>query len=280
VKIAPDLGRRVALVGLVGSLGCLLSFVLFWPQFYLFDIVFRDMGRRSVFARHQTPFYASMYFVISTPLFLLALGITGIGCAIHRREATIIAGVLIFFSILAAQALSGIRIYDGFRHLLFLYPFFAVTAAYPVALMFDVMKGGLARLVLISAIVVCVAGVIFDMYRLFPYQYSFYNSLVGGFAGADGVFDIDPWRSAHREALDLIARRVKPGETVRIRSCGSKLDFRIHPGFTLAQCNQEADYLVALRRGNDCTPAKFDGLPLVGEVRREGVILAWVYVAR
>jgi hypothetical protein len=185
LQLPTDLGRRVASLGMAGLLGCLLSFVLFWPQFYFFDIVLRDMKQHTVFAPNQDPFYASTYFVISTPLFLLALSVLGIGCAIYRREGAIIAGIVIFCSLLAAQALLGVRVYNGFRHFLFLYPFFVMTAAYPVALMFDAMKGGLARLALIGAIAVCVAGTMFDMYRLFPYQYSFYNSLVGGFAGGE-----------------------------------------------------------------------------------------------
>ena len=118
------------------------------------------------------------------------------------------------------------------------------------------------------------------MYRLFPYQYSFYNSLVGGFAGADGVYEIDTWRSAHREALDLIAAKVNPGDTVRIRSCASKLNLRPHPGFKLVERLEDADYFIALRRGKKCAPAVFEGRPVVGEVRREGVLLARIYAAR
>ncbi len=279
IQLAPDLGRRVALVALASLLGSLLCFLLFWPQFYVLDFVFREPGK-SVLSATQNPYYAATYFIASTPLFLLALAVVGVVCAIYRREAPIIAAIVVFFSFFLAQALTGFRVDNGCRHFLFVYPFFMITAAYPVAIALDAIEFSLARLALIGAIALCIAGTTVEMYRLFPYQYSFYNSLVGGFAGADGVYDIDTWRSAHREALDLIAARVSPGDTVRIRSCASKLDFKMHRGFMLVERNEDADYFIALRRGKKCAPEKFEGLPVVGEVRREGVLLARVYAAR
>jgi hypothetical protein len=73
---------------------------------------------------------------------------------------------------------------------------------------------------------------------------------------------------------------VAPGEAVKIYSCGSKIDYKTHPGFKFANSREDADYLVAQRRGSRCVPSAFDGLPVVGEVRREGVLLARVYSAR
>ena len=279
VQMASDVGRRMALLLLAGLLGCLLCFVLFWPQFYVFDVVFRESGKR-VLSVIKDPYYAATYFIISTPLYLLGFAVIGLVCAVYRREASILAAIVIFFVFFLAQPLSGVRVYNGCRHFLFVYPFFMLTAAYPVALLLDVMKGSLARLALIGAVALCLAGTTFEMYRLFPYQYSFYNSLVGGFAGADGVYEIDTWRSAHREALDIVAAGVRPGDTVRIRSCASKLNLKLHPGFKLVERNEDADYFIVLRRGKKCSPETVKGLRVVGEVRREGVLLAQVYAAR
>ena len=280
LQLAPDLRRRIASLGLAGLVGCLLCFLVFWPQVYALQFVFREPGANAIFKANQDPYYAATYFIVSTPLFLLVLAVAGVGCALYRREAPIVAAIIVFSSFFLAQALTGFRVYNGSRHFLFLYPFFMLTAAYPVALLLDVMKGSLARVALIGIIALCVAGTLFDMYRLFPYQYSFYNSLVGGFAGADGVYEIDSWRSAHREAIDLIAAKVDPGTIVRIRSCASKLNLRVYPNFKLVERNEDADYFIALRRGKKCAFEMFDGLPVVGEVRREGVLLARIYAAR
>ena len=140
----------------------------------------------------------------------------------------------------------------------------------------------LGRVAVVGTLGICIAATVVEMYRLFPYQYSFYNALVGGIEGADGVYEIDTWREAHREAIEQIVPRVKPGETVRIFSCASKLNLLIHPGFELAKSKEDADYFIALRRGTagKCAPKVFDGLPLIGEVRRNGVMFARIYAAR
>src|SRR5262249_9147694 len=145
-------------------------------------------------------------------------------------------------SFFVAQALSGFRVYNGCRHFLFVYPFFMLTAAYPVALMLDLLNGRLPRAALISTVALCVASTTLEMYRLFPYGYSVYSSLVGRFAGADGAYEIATWRVAHRDALDLIAARVNPGDTVRIRFCASTLNLKAHPGFELVERMEDADY--------------------------------------
>ena len=254
---------------------------MFWPQFFLLDIVFRDMGPKLVFDRNLGPLYASIYFAVSTPIFLLVLAPVGAGWAIYRRSAPIIAATLVFVSVLVAQAVTSARVYSGCRHILFLYPFFMLVAAYPVALLLDGTKSMLARVAVVGTLGLCIAATAVEMYRLFPYQYSFYNALVGGIEAADGFYEIDPWRSAHPEAIEQIVPRVEPGETVRIFSCASKLYVRIHPGFELAKSQDAADYVIELRRKTGkCAKAVFDGLPLIREVERKGVVLAKIYAVR
>jgi hypothetical protein len=81
--------------------------------------------------------------------------------------------------------------------------------------------------------------------------------------------------------MDHVARRVKPGDTVYVYSCGSKLDYK-YLGFERAPKKEDADYFIALRRGvlGRCAPEVFEGLPLIGEVRRQGVLLAKIFAAR
>lgn len=286
LEVPPDVWRRAARLGSAAALGCLIAFLLFWPQFYFGDIAgpggsqggFIDTQQFSS-GRRNDPYYAIRYFVISTPVFLLGLAAAGAACAVRRQEPSVLAAVIIFALTFSAPALAGARVDNGCRHFLFVYPFFMLVAAYPVSLLFDVAKGSLVRLAIIGGVAICVSATAVAMYRLIPYQYSFYNSLVGGLQGADGVYEIDTWRSAHREALDLIASKVAPGKTARVYSCASKIDYRRLRNLKLAS-KEEADYFVAQRRGrNNCVPSEFDGLPVVGEVRREGVLLARVYAA-
>ena len=70
IGVAPNLVQRIGWTCLAGVFGSLICFLVFWPQFYVLDFVFRDMGPKTMFARELNRFYASMYFAISTPTFL------------------------------------------------------------------------------------------------------------------------------------------------------------------------------------------------------------------
>ena len=279
-EIPIDFARRLFATLLAGLFGCLIGFLFFWPQ------VYANLGE-AIFAGAQTNpeiFHGShsiIRFAITIPLYLLVLGGIGIGWAVYRRDAFVIACLLVFYSVLVAGEAIQLK---GGRHLLFLYPFFMISAAYPVHLILNLIKGSFARSALFGVIGLCVAGTGFEMYKLFPYQYSFYNSLVGGFTGADGHKKIDQWGAAEREALEQIAATTKSSRVVRVYSCGSKLNVMNQPGFEAAPSQEEADYIIALRGRTSpttgCSPDMFEGLPVIGEVRREGMLLARIYTPR
>jgi len=117
LEVPPDVWRRAARLGSAGVLGCLIAFLLFWPQFYFGDIAgpggsqggFIDTQQFSS-GRRNDPYYAIRYFVISTPVFLLGLAAAGAACAVRRREASVLAAVTIFALTFSAPALAGARV--------------------------------------------------------------------------------------------------------------------------------------------------------------------------
>ncbi len=130
-----------------------------------------------------------------------------------------------------------------------------------------------------AAITAGLLWTVIQMYRLHPYEYCYFNILVGGLQGADGRYDVDVWRSAQREALEAIEtlpenrRRV-----IRFYSCGETIDSINHPRTEWIATPDTADYLLQFRNG--CAADSFAGLPVVLEVRRLGVLLARVYERR
>ena len=68
-------------------------------------------------------------------------------------------------------------------------------------------------------------------------------------------------------------------DVVRIYTCGSALNFKEHPLFRLVEWEQreDADYIVALRRVCDAAYFQIQDLPVIGEVRRQGVLFAAIY---
>ena len=280
-----DLARRIAKLTGVAVLGTVAGFILFFPQLFFGEI--NQSGASTRFSeihkwtrsRGNDSFYGIRHFIVTTPIFLLVLAAAGLIFAIRRRQATVLAASLLCGFVFLAPMVSHNRLYDGCRHFLFAYPYFMIVAAYPLSVLLAVNSVAV-RAAVSCAVALCLAGPVWEMYRLFPYQYSFYNAFVGGIEGADGVYEMDMWRSAHREALKLIASRVSPGETVRVFSCGSRIDYRRYEGLILTKVMDEADYFVTSRRGRGCSATRFEGRPLIDDVRRGTVIFARIYAAR
>ena len=282
-EVPKDLTRRIVRLVAVAALGCVVGLILFFPQLFLGQINQRGASTRFSEIHKWTKsagndrYYAERYFTATTPIFMLVLGTAGMLFALYRRNAVVLAAGLICGFVFLSVTVTHNRVYDGCRHFLFVYPYFMVLAAYPVSVLF-MLKSVAARTVVSSAVAICLVSVVLEMYRLFPYQSSFYNSLVGGIEGADGVYEIDVWRSAHREALKLISG-LSPGKTVRVYSCGARIDFLQSEGLLRAKTMDEADYFLALRRGRGCSAARFEGRPVISEVRRGTVLFATIYKA-
>jgi hypothetical protein len=153
-----------------------------------------------------------------------------------------------------------------------------LIAAYPIGLILTLHRSRVVRIATPIVVLIAMIPTLVSMYQLFPYQYSFYNILVGGVPGADGRYYIDVWRSALREALRKIADIPNSNDGIHIYySCGSTLNFLEHPGFSPALDVENADYIIVLRRNCDPRTSPVYDLPIVGEVRRQGVLFATIY---
>jgi hypothetical protein len=287
---------RLAKLGGTATLGCLLCFAAFWPQFFLFGpaelvrIVRLFMNYEPwqgtvqihgdfIPFDHVPWYYTSAYLLISMPLVLLALIATGATAGICRRQPFVIASVIVCIAFPAYQAISGARALNGYRHFIFLVPFLMLIAAYPIGYVLSEYR---MRMIHIAA-VVCIATLptLVSIYQLFPYQYSFYNSLVGGVPGADGRYYIDLWRSALREALRTIENLDDARDAIGVYgSCGSVFNFAGHPRLKPIEKPEDADYIVVLRRGCDPANPPTTDWPIVGEVRRQGVLFATIHARR
>jgi Dolichyl-phosphate-mannose-protein mannosyltransferase len=277
--------------------GCFVCFAVFWPQFFFWSPaklvnVFRLFMNYEVwqgyvqihgeyFLFDKIPWYYLLtYFGISMPLFLLALIGAGAVYGVVRRDPLIISFAVVCIVFLTYQAVTGARVYNGYRHFLFLLPFTMLIAAYPIGRLLDSHLPWVARIATIAVAAVGTVAATVSIYQLFPYQYSFYNMLVGGVPGADGRYYIDVWLSAEREALREIEEIADTNEVIRIHACGSRLNFADHPRFRRVEL-EDADYIVAVRRGH-CTPQNLplQDLRVIREVRRQGVLFAAIYSPR
>jgi len=88
--------------------------------------------------------------------------------------------------------------YDGYRHFLFILPPLFVFAGFAFDQLFELVRprwlvGTLTALLLVSGI--------YGIIRLHPYEYTYYNSLVGGTDGAFRSYETDFWLTCYKDAV-------------------------------------------------------------------------------
>jgi hypothetical protein len=66
------------------------------------------------------------------------------------------------------------------------------------------------------AIIVLLPGVVASV-RLHPYQYTYYNTFVGGTGGAAGQYETDYWLTCYKEAIEQLASSVDEPVNLYVR---------------------------------------------------------------
>jgi hypothetical protein len=107
-----------------------------------------------------------------------------------------------FVAPVAAAILLHSTVYNNFRQFLFVVPPLFVFAGLALqALWKHLKRRGILFVPLV--ILILLPGLYWD-WQLHPYQYMYYNSLVGGVTGASRKYDTDYWNSAYKEALEYL----------------------------------------------------------------------------
>lgn len=208
--------------------------------------------------------YVPFYLAIKVPLIVYAGAlcaiVTSILALVHggwskltRRhlEVGFIAFVALFPVL--CEALTEGPAFTGMRHFLFVLPPFAVLAGIGFDAVLDALSprrwlaaGGAAALALALG---WNAGV---LVRLHPYEYLFYNSLVGGLEGAARRYEMDYWVNMMPEAVRALhdylgLDKNSSQHTYSVGVCGEKFAFdnyadrrlQAQPGWL------EADFFIA-----------------------------------
>ena len=115
------------------------------------------------------------------------------------------------------------NLYDNARQLMFLWPplFFMVGIALEKIL--GIIKTYFWRIIII---LVLVAPGLYASIKLHPYQYIYYNSLVGGVNGAARQYELDYWATSFKEAAEYLNQNA-PKDS-RIYIFGPELPFKLY----------------------------------------------------
>jgi hypothetical protein len=242
--------------------------------------------------------YVPIYILIRMPLLALfgaALAMAGVlwprlaagSTQLARRDSALVS-LTLFFPLLCQVIWHG-PAFTGLRHFLFVVPAFAILAAIGLhgALMALATRGRLAAYGGIAVVLGCFSWNAVTLIRLHPYEYLFYNPVVGGLEGASRRYDLDYWFGSMPEAvsqLETYLRRsepVEPGRSVQVYSvavCGERLSFE--KAVTLPQLRwdfksrwEESEFFIAPTH-MDCDTI-LDG-KIIGTVERLGTAIAYV----
>ncbi|CAH1000168.1 hypothetical protein LEM8419_01315 [Neolewinella maritima] len=169
-------------------------------------------------------YYVPAWILITTPLVYLLLLFTGLTRTItaslrHLRQGKLWSDYssqldfmhlgLSLAPILAIIVLHS-TIYNGWRHLHFIYPGLIFLAMSGFAWLHSRYRLPAALLLALG-----IVGTAVNIVRMHPLQQVYFNVLVGGQLTAR--FDMDYWGAGYREALLQLAEQVPDGATVRVK---------------------------------------------------------------
>jgi hypothetical protein len=211
-------------------------------------------------------------------------GNAGDGAAGHRAAllAVVLAATLPALITIAARP----AMYNGIRHFVFTIPPFAVLGGLAGAWIAQRLER-YGRTAVTAGTLVLLIGVVspvIAMARLHPYEYTHFNRIAGGVAGARPRYMLDYWglslTQASRQLLALIAERhEQPAHgTWTVAVCGPHppVVVALGPQFTTTWDPKGADFAMML---GEFYCAKLDA-PVLFEIVRAGVVYARVYDIR
>jgi len=270
------------------------SMILFWPYLWpdpigrlaasfqnsaqypdLHETLFRGV----LIDSNNTPFlFLPLLIVIQLTETALLFIVLGVYPLIKKHPWDLISLVLIWFvlPVLGVIALR-VNLYNNFRQMFFLLPPLFILAGLGLDWLFSFLRRPLLRLVLI--VVILLPGLYANV-RLYPYQYVYYNQLVGGLRGAYRSFEMDYWNLAYKDAFSFVNQTSGTGANVFVGDAKSSAQPFARADLALNALGgrkanwKNYDYIVVSTAQN--ADEKFSEFPTVFVVQREGIPLAYV----
>jgi hypothetical protein len=115
-------------------------------------------------------------------------------------------------------------VYDAQRHFLFLLPPLAALCGIGLSACAGELEA--PRMLRFAGCALwcgLAAFVLFDMTKLHPYEYVYFNRSYGGLPKAEGRFEIDYWGASFREGFDWVVKNVEPNSrsSLRVATCSN-----------------------------------------------------------
>jgi hypothetical protein len=242
--------------------------------------------------------YVPIYFLIRVPLLVLI----GVVLAmlpvllppraarfgqLQGRDIALVSLTVIFP--LTCQVICHGPAFTGLRHFLFVLPALAILAGIGLEAALSALAVR-SRVAASGGLAIMTACFLYDavtLARLHPYEYLFYNPVVGGLQGASRRYDLDYWFSSMPEALSQLEAYLRrtaaidanwPAQVYSVAVCGERLPFE--KNVTLPQLQfdfkprwDQSEFFIAPTHMN--CDGDLDG-KVIGTVERLGVVISYI----
>jgi hypothetical protein len=253
-------------------------------------------GGRLIKVTEMPRHYLPTLLALKLPELFSLLALSGAGGALvaacrrdiaaNRRAAFLLvalAGVLP----IAVTVFMRPAMYNGVRHFLFVVPPLAILGGIAGAWLFRWLhaRGHLATMAGAIVFAIGIASPVVDMARLHPYEYTAFNRLAGGVAGARDRYMLDYWGLSLKQASQALAAKIaergfnKPADRRwKLAVCGHHRSPQVELGrdFETTWDPKGADFAIML---GVFYCREFDA-PLLAEITRGGIAYARVYDIR
>ena len=289
----------------VAALGtCYLSWPFLWAaplqNFWDSAVLMSNFGK-PIYVLFNGVVYPSnalprVYFPVLFGLTLtepaLLLSFAGLVAAVLRlargKDGRILTGMLLAWFVLPVIYILIARppIYDNGRQFLFIYPpafilgGLALDEGIRALARFGQQKGWNQRVaggLAVGLILLAALPGVSAVARLHPYEYTYFNQLIGGQAGAFRKFDLDYWLTSYQEAARYLNQDQPAGAIAAVY--GPATSFEDYPDNVIEVKTftegppPAADFAVLSSRAN-LDQTLYPSAPIVYRIEREGAIFA------
>lgn len=233
-------------------------------SFAHFHYEIRTIVAGAIYKMADVPWwYVPYYLAIKSPLFILIGAGFALGFAVWRgvrdtesagrRRIDIAFVAFIAMFPVVCEAVTEGPAFTGMRHFLFVMPPLAVLSG----IGFDAVLESLDewRALRMATLAVLIAALTLNaslLVRLHPYEYMFYNRLVGGLQGAERRYEMDYWVNMMPEAVEALESYLnlsqeKSQRTYTVGVCGETFSFENYADKRLRASGGwlEADFYIA-----------------------------------
>ena len=269
---------------------------------YMFKLNFpvQSLYLGSMYASNQLPWhYLPVWIVISTPplyifLFLIGSAWTAKQTVFQGRDLNLsdqfiqdLIFFLYFWLPVLAIVIRGSTLYDGWRHVYFIYPAFLLLATKGFVILRDIrLPSRLYAPGIVIFTLICLLTTGWWMKKNHPYQNVYFNFLAG--ENWKQSFDVDYWGLANRQAVEYIADH-DPRSLIKVTASNPVLmplemaktvispaqKSRIHILGDINQ-RQQADYLITNYRLDPYGP-KDDAFLLIHEITVDKEVIVSIF---